>query len=77
MPHAKRAVNRNTVAIYASAPSFPHGTVDDIEALSEIALSRGIGLHVDNCLGGFLLSYMVKEGLSNRAFDFKVPGAST
>lgn len=48
--------------------------MDDIEALSEVALSRGVGLHVDNCLGGFLLSYMVKEGLSNRAFDFNVPG---
>jgi len=75
--HARKCINSNTVAIYSSAPSFPHGTVDDIEILSEIAQSHGIGLHVDNCLGGFMLSYMVKEGLADVNFDFRVPGVTS
>ena len=53
-----RAINRNTVAIYASAPTFTHGIVDPIEKLADLALRNNIGCHVDNCLGGFLLSYM-------------------
>ncbi len=30
---------------------YPHGVIDDIEALGAIAQSANIGLHVDNCLG--------------------------
>ena len=71
------AIDANTVAIYASAPSFSHGVVDEIEQLSELALSKGIGLHVDNCLGGFLLSYMSKEGLFTKPWDFAVRGVTT
>ena len=56
-----RLVNKNTVAVYASAPTFTHGVVVPIEQLGQLALSRGVGLHVDNCLGGYLLSYMSKE----------------
>ena len=51
-------ISPNTVAIYASAPSFSHGVVDAIVELGALAQSRGVGLHVDNCLGGFLLSFM-------------------
>ena len=57
----KRYLTRNTIAIYASAPTFPHGVLDDVEGLASLATKRGIGLHVDNCLGGFLLSYLRKE----------------
>ena len=58
---AKRYITRNTIAIYASAPTFPHGVLDDVEGLATLATQRKIGLHVDNCLGGFLLSYLQKE----------------
>ena len=74
-----RYVNRNTVAVYASAPTFPHGVLDDVEGLGKFCQSKGIGLHVDNCLGGFLLSYLKKQGLLHgRKFDFnEVPGVTT
>ena len=35
------------------------GCVDAIEELGALAQSHGCGLHVDNCLGGFLLSYLM------------------
>lgn len=70
-------ITRNTVAIYASAPSFSHGVVDPIEELGSLALSHGIGLHVDNCLGGYLLSFMQREGLFPAPFDFSVGGVTS
>jgi len=76
----KRAVNRNTIAVVGSAPNFPHGMVDDIQALGQIALQHGIGLHVDCCLGGFLLPFVrelpdFKNDIP--AFDFSVPGVTS
>jgi sphinganine-1-phosphate aldolase len=67
----------NTVAIYASAPSFAHGVIDEIVELGELAMTRGIGLHVDNCLGGFLLSFMAREGLLAKPFDFAIAGVTS
>ena len=66
-----------TVAIYASAPSFSFGVVDEIGELGQLAQRRAIGLHVDNCLGGYLLSFMSSEGLFARKWDFEVPGVTT
>mgnify|MGYP002631181002 CR=1 FL=1 len=61
--HVRRLVDSSTVAIVGSAPQFAHGTIDDIDSLSEIALARGVGLHVDCCLGGFLLPFMTQAYL--------------
>ena len=73
----KPLLTRNTVAIYASAPSFSFGCVDAIEELGELATAHGCGLHVDNCLGGYLLSFMSKEGRFDTPWDFAVPGVTT
>jgi len=73
----RRRVNRNTVAIVASAPCYPFGTVDDVEALGGIARRRGVPLHVDACLGGFLLPFLEKLGHPVPPFDFRVPGVSS
>jgi len=58
----KRAVNRNTIMLVGSAPSYPHGVMDDIAALSDIALKNGCGLHVDCCLGSFVLPFLAEAG---------------
>ena len=34
----------------------------------------GIPVHVDNCLGGFLLSFLYDSKLINKPFDFRVDG---
>jgi len=72
------SINANVICVYASAPNFPHGVVDDAEGLSALCVEKGIGLHVDNCLGGFWLSHIQKEGLG-RSFDwdFKLAGVTT
>ena len=51
---------------------FPHGVVDDIDGLAALTSSVGVGLHVDNCLGGFLLSHLAAIGEFTRGFDFLV-----
>ena len=71
------AINRNTVAIVGSAPSFPHGVIDPIEALSELARKKGIGFHTDACLGGFVLPWAEKLGYAVPAFDFRLPGVTS
>ncbi|ELR23230.1 sphinganine1-phosphate aldolase BST1, putative [Acanthamoeba castellanii str. Neff] len=73
----RRAITSNTVAIVGSVPSYPHGAIDDIEALSEVALHYGVGLHVDCCLGGFLIPFMDKAGFKLRPFDFRLPGVTS
>jgi sphinganine-1-phosphate aldolase len=74
---ARRAVNRNTVALVGSAPSFPHGVIDPIQELSEIALERGIGFHTDACLGGFVLPWARQLGYPVPGFDFQLPGVTS
>ncbi len=70
-------IRPNTAAIIASAPSFPHGTLDPIGALGQIALKRKIGLHVDACLGGVALPFLRKLGQPIPAFGFEVPGVTS
>ena len=55
-------IDGNTIAMIGSACNYGYGTVDDIPALSDLALSRGVGLHVDGCLGGFILPWGLELG---------------
>ena len=71
-------IDDDTIAILGSAGNYPYGTIDDIEALSDLALSRGVGLHVDGCLGGFILPFGEELGVENiPVFDFRLPGVTT
>ena len=73
----RRAVNRNTIVIVGSAPTFPHGIIDDIEALSNIALENGVGFHTDSCLGGFIIPFAEKLGYKVPVIDFRLPGVTS
>jgi sphinganine-1-phosphate aldolase len=74
---ARKAVSRNAVVMVGSAPSFPHGTIDPIQELSEIARQHGIGFHTDACLGGFVLPWAEKLGYHVPSFDFRLPGVTS
>jgi len=75
----KRAINSNTVALVGSFPNFPHGAIDNIEALSELAVKYNIGLHVDACLGGLLACFYSHSNANIKIpkFDFLLPGVTT
>jgi glutamate/tyrosine decarboxylase-like PLP-dependent enzyme len=74
---ARKAITRNTIVVVGSAPSFPHGIVDPIEELSELAHAKGIGFHTDACLGGFVLPWAEKLGYPVPRFDFRLPGVTS
>ncbi|KAL6190615.1 hypothetical protein ACLB2K_037009 [Fragaria x ananassa] len=73
----RKFINRNTILIVGSAPGFPHGIVDPIEELGQIASSFDICLHVDLCLGGFVLPFAQKLGYPIPPFDFSVKGVTS
>jgi len=73
----ERAISRNTIAIIGSAPTFPHGIIDPIRELSELARRRGIGFHTDSCLGGFILPWAEQLGYPVPPFDFRLPGVTS
>lgn len=70
-------ITDRTVALVGSAGNYPYGTVDDIAALSELAVRHDIGLHVDGCLGGWILPWGQQLGYDIPVFDFRLPGVTT
>jgi sphinganine-1-phosphate aldolase len=73
----RRAVSPRTVLMVGSAISYAHGVIDPIRELGEIALAHDILLHVDACVGGFLLPYFRRLGVPVPDFDFSVPGVTS
>jgi glutamate/tyrosine decarboxylase-like PLP-dependent enzyme len=67
----------STIMLVASACDFPRGVVDPISDLGALAQNRNIGLHVDACLGGFMLPFVKKLGYEIPDFDFSVPGVTS
>jgi sphinganine-1-phosphate aldolase len=74
---AEELVDENSVALVGSACNYGYGTIDPIAELGELALRHGIGLHVDGCLGGFILPFGEELGFGTPAFDFRVPGVTS
>ena len=73
----KEAINQNTILLVASAPAYPTGMIDPISELSNLALENKLLLHVDACIGGFLLSYLKKCNYNIPLFDFNLDGVSS
>jgi glutamate/tyrosine decarboxylase-like PLP-dependent enzyme len=70
-------VDDGTIALIGSACNYGYGTIDPIESLSDLALEKGIGLHVDGCLGGFILPFGEELGYPIPTFDFRLPGVTS
>lgn len=70
-------LNRNTVMVLGSAPDYPHGGIDPIEAMGAIAQERGVPLHVDACVGGFILPFVEMNGRPLPRWDYRVPGVTS
>lgn len=77
MEAARAAITPNTIVLVGSAPPFPHGIIDPIEELSELAREHSIGFHTDACLGGFLLPWAEKLGYDVPPYDFRLPGVTS
>jgi len=72
-----KSITPNTILIVASAPSWPHGEVDPVAELARLALSRNLMLHVDACVGGFVLPFARRLGRPVPDFDLSVDGVTS
>lgn len=63
--------------LVGSAPNFPHGIIDDISALSKLAQRKKLCLHVDCCLGSFVIANLSKAGFESTLFDFRLKGVTS
>ena len=77
LPSISRLINSNTILLVGSAPNFPHGIIDDISGLSRLALKRSLPLHVDCCLGSFLVPFLARAGFPTEPFDFSLRGVTS
>jgi len=70
----KRNITSKTAAIVGVAGTTALGAVDPIEELSELALEKGVYLHVDAAFGGMVLPFLKELGYEVPEFDFKLEG---
>jgi glutamate/tyrosine decarboxylase-like PLP-dependent enzyme len=70
-------IDDDTIMIVGSAPNFPYGMIDPIAELGRLAERRGVWLHVDACVGGYIAPFARLAGRPIPDFDFSVPGVSS
>jgi len=70
----KNLINADTVLLVGSAPAYPHGYIDPIEAIAKLAKEHDIWMHVDACVGGYILPFLAQTGYPIPPFDFSVEG---
>ena len=70
-------VTQDTALIALSAPNWPYGTVDPVKDVAEIAQDAGTLLHVDACLGGFILPFFERIGEKVEPYDFRIEGVTS
>ena len=70
-------IDDRTIALVGSAGNYPYGTIDPMNQLSDLAVKHGVGLHVDGCLGGFILPWGEALGYDIPVFDFRLPGVTS
>lgn len=68
----EKLVSNRTILIAGSVPNYPHGVADDIQGLGKIAQKYDIPLHVDCCLGSFVVPF-----INLPPFDFRVSGVTS
>lgn len=71
-------INSRTMAVVASAPQYPHGVFDPIAEIAGLAKSMDVPMHVDCCLGGFLVPFANEAGFTSVPIvDFRVSGVTS
>ncbi len=67
-------ITGKTALVVVSAPDWPFGSVDPVREVAEITSERGVWLHVDGCLGGYILPFLRMLGEEIPEYDFSVDG---
>lgn len=70
-------IDDQTIALVGSAGDYAHGLIDPITEIAALAADRGIGMHVDGCLGGLVWPWAEELGYPIPPWDFRVPGVTS
>jgi glutamate/tyrosine decarboxylase-like PLP-dependent enzyme len=70
-------VGTRTALMVGSAPCYPFGVIDPIAELAQVALANETLLHVDACLGGWLLPFWEGIGEPVPPWNFSVEGVTS
>jgi len=70
-------INKNTILLVSSAPSYSHGVLDPIEEIADIAVRHQLPFHVDACIGGFMLPWVEKLGYQVPLWDYRIQGVTS
>lgn len=73
----EKQITRRTIGLVGSAPQYAHGVIDPIGELGALAMRHELPLHVDACVGGFMLPWLEKLGRPIPRWDFRVPGVTS
>jgi glutamate/tyrosine decarboxylase-like PLP-dependent enzyme len=72
----RAAIGPDTAVVVASAFNYPYGVMDPVADIAGLAAERGVGCHVDACIGGFVLPFMEALGREVPPWDFRVEGVT-
>ena len=72
----RSACTHNTILLVASAPTMFCGTMDPVEAMADLALACGAGLHVDAGIGGLFLAILARRRPVPR-LQLSIPGVTS
>lgn len=74
---ARAKMTKDVILVVGSAPSYAHGVVDPIPELAALAKEHGVLMHVDACVGGWVLPFLRENGIEVPPFDFTVDGVTS
>ncbi|GAA4150918.1 pyridoxal phosphate-dependent decarboxylase family protein [Leifsonia shinshuensis] len=78
---AQRLIERlapDVALAVVSAPSYPYGSLDPVEEVAAACEEAGVDLHVDACIGGWILPFWREpDGSAPAPWDFRVSGVTS
>ncbi|MFM2206432.1 MAG: hypothetical protein RL213_407 [Bacteroidota bacterium] len=73
----EKLIGEDTILLLASAPGYPNGVLDPVEEIAGLAVRHKLPLHVDACIGGFMLPWVEQLGYQIPRWDFRVEGVTS
>ena len=74
---APQVIILNSISRYYLFIQYAHGIMDPVEEIASLGKDLNIPVHVDACLGGFLIAFADKVGVRLEPFDFRVAGVTS